>query len=731
MDGIYTCPLFGPQKELSENKLPTYEDTIRHCFHVRSKLLIVTPGGEPSFANIADKVASTIGSLYTTILIPIVSHTRIIQMLKAYNEKYKALMKPYQKRKNNENYKKQMNTFLEKAKSDLFDIASCKCNDFTSCGCEPAKKVPLEYWEFLADQRTKRLMSINSVQLSRGVKRKLDSEMDSDEQVELVLSQEMNQIDISSSEQMSSQDPPSQQSEFNVKLPLSAPSTSQMRVALPKTARMADRLGLSDRAVAALASAVLEDFGIITAEDKSMVIDRHKIRRERSKYRSQLQKPGSDEEVTIQGLYFDGRKDRTLEMVQKGTKYYRGTKTEEHISLIEEPGSKYVGHVTPISGTGVSICNSIFNFLTEKHVVLDSVVAVGCDGTVVNTGSKNGVISHLERKLEKPLQRFVCLLHFNELPLRHLFEHLDGRTTGPRTNSGPIAQSLDNCEKLPVIRFKKVNFNLPIVTTDDLSTDQRYLLQLSKAINEGTCSDDLSRRNPGPISHSRWLTKANRILRLYVSTENPSSQLKTLVEFILNVYAPIWFTVKIKNSCIEGPKILFEVIQRSRYLPDHLKAIIDPVISRNAFFAHPENLLLAMVTDSRAHVQDLALNRILEARNRRTGTAIREFKVPRLNFEAKDYSDLIFWSECVITQPPLLAGHDEEILAHLSEYESEIRQNIETFPCHTQAVERCVKLVTEAAGQICGGSNRDGYIKSKIQSRSIMPQFETKGDYKM
>ena len=75
--------------------------------------------------------------------------------------------------------------------------------------------------------------------------------------------------------------------------------------------------------------------------------------------------------------------------------------TEEHISLVEEPGSKYIGHVSPKSGSAVSVMLSIMDFMADN--VVDNIVAVGCDSTVINTGQKGGVIRLMEQKLAKPL----------------------------------------------------------------------------------------------------------------------------------------------------------------------------------------------------------------------------------------------------------------------------------------------------------------------------------------
>src|SRR6218665_2639965 len=89
-------------------------------------------------------------------------------------------------------------------------------------------------------------------------------------------------------------------------------------------------------------------------------------------------------------------------------------------------------------------------------------------------------------------------------------------------------------------------------------TDQQYLYEMCQAISAGTCSPDLAARRPGPVVHSRWLTTANRILRLYVGSDDPSDYLKILVTFIMKVYGPVWFHVKIQYSCAEGSKPYME-----------------------------------------------------------------------------------------------------------------------------------------------------------------------------
>lgn len=110
---------------------------------------------------------------------------------------------------------------------------------------------------------------------------------------------------------------------------------------------------------------------------------------------------------------------------------YRQFIREDHISLIMETESKFLGYTVPQFGTSECIEQTITYFFTESKISTDCLVAVGCDGTNVNVGKEGGVIRLLERRLDKPLQWIICLLHMNELPFRHLFQHIDGSTSGP------------------------------------------------------------------------------------------------------------------------------------------------------------------------------------------------------------------------------------------------------------------------------------------------------------
>ena len=80
-----------------------------------------------------------------------------------------------------------------------------------------------------------------------------------------------------------------------------------------------------------------------------MLFDKSKVRRERFKQRRALQ--SSDCALatkSMQGLYFNSRKDKTLiQVTELDGKRHQQTIREEHISIVSEPESKYFDHVTP------------------------------------------------------------------------------------------------------------------------------------------------------------------------------------------------------------------------------------------------------------------------------------------------------------------------------------------------------------------------------------------------
>ena len=305
----------------------------------------------------------------------------------------------------------------------------------------------------------------------------------------------------------------------------------------------------------------------------------------------------------------------------------------------------------PEDGTGYKIVTSVYSAI--KDTALDPKWnIVGSDGIAVMTGKNKGFIASLETSTGRPLQWATCLFHLNELPLRDVFQNLDGATFGPNFFSGPIGRQLNGAiSDWKVVKFKSIpNPKFPVIPNslvDDLSSDQYYAYRIFSAVMLGSVDANLEFLEVGELNHSRWLTLGCRILRFNVAQEKPTSNLNTLAKFLITVYFPCWFQIKFNNKVTEGPKnylnILTQVMGFSNKI---IQDIAVAVLQRNAYFAHHENILLAMLADNDHNVRLLAVNKILTVRVSKKNldnvvsdeeVDVRKFIMPIINTNAKIY----------------------------------------------------------------------------------------------
>ncbi|KAE8739920.1 hypothetical protein FOCC_FOCC014584 [Frankliniella occidentalis] len=98
-----------------------------------------------------------------------------------------------------------------------------------------------------------------------------------------------------------------------------------------------------------------------------------------------------------------------------------------------------------------------------------------------------------------------------------------------------------------------------------------------------------------------------------------------------------------------------------------------------------------------------------------------------------DYTEIINWdqTDVSLTAPPVLIITEEnDLTSKLSIADGLVPEwDFTSFPCHTGSVERTVKLVTEVSRRVIGPQARDGQIRSTLQSRQAVSEFESKKDF--
>ncbi|GBL85919.1 hypothetical protein AVEN_63232-1 [Araneus ventricosus] len=167
------------------------------------------------------------------------------------------------------------------------------------------------------------------------------------------------------------------------------------------------------------------------------------------------------------------------------------------------------------------------------------------------------------------------------------------------------------------------------------------------------------------------------------------------------------------KTCEELPVAPFSSIS-----VENMPHNIDRIVLRNDQ-QYPYDICLAI---SRVECySDMAL--------RKPGSVAHSRWQTTADFKAKDYFALINWQRVGRFEPPLLMNVPfKEIEAMVK-----VRKTVEwsKYPCHTQAVERCIRLVSEASESVYGEEKRHGFILNRIQSKSLINHYNTKKDYNL
>jgi len=107
-----------------------------------------------------------------------------------------------------------------------------------------------------------------------------------------------------------------------------------------------------------------------------------------------------------------------------------------------------------------------------------------------------------------------------------------------------------------------------------------------------------------------------------------------------------------------------------------------------------------MVTDGDGEVRGRAVDVILTARGQ-PHHPLRRFSVPQLNWEADAYPEMINW-EGPMTEPPVTRDMPDAAIEGARDRPLDLPK----FPCHSQSVERCVKLVSDVSRSVYGQERR-------------------------
>ena len=256
--------------------------------------------------------------------------------------------------------------------------------------------------------------------------------------------------------------------------------------------------------------------------------------------------------------------------------------------------------------------------------------------------------------------------------------------------------------------------------------------RMGKMITTGVVDRDLLLLIIGQVQHSRWLITANRLCRLWVSKHGLTGEnfliLRAIVTYIVCDYYYMWFEIKADSSLIAGPRHKLKEIELINKLKGRdekskqMKEIAKYYVEKGAWHAHPEHVLLALLSSPSEDDRRFAVSKIEEIRDGANigDSSPRPFAPPKLNWKATSIREIQDWSNA--TEPIITTSTPT----------NELRNFLMTpltfpkVPGHTQSCERAVKEVTCASAHVFGAERRDGYIRAKLKSRAALPVIETK-----
>ena len=122
------------------------------------------------------------------------------------------------------------------------------------------------------------------------------------------------------------------------------------------------------------------------------------------------------------------------------------------------------------------------------------------------------------------------------------------------------------------------------------------------------------------------------------------------------------------------------MVELFRQLESNSQDIVQNVLQENSYFAHPENIVISFLSDTRDEVRQCGVLFILEAREKiNPQKHPRQFLSPKNNFDTLSYEDMINWSYEQKFEPPLkLNMHKDKIVKG---FEQPII--LDSYPCPT------------------------------------------------
>ena len=161
------------------------------------------------------------------------------------------------------------------------------------------------------------------------------------------------------------------------------------------------------------------------------------------------------------------------------------------------------------------------------------------------------------------IHELKCLFHVNEVYLTHAITAVEGKKKGPGAmQDGAILNKIKNIEK-PNIDDLDPNQSFQVSVTKMASIQVTAKLnwfsqQKEKAFQVAVC--EVMFYEQESTCHSRWVTTANRYLRMLIFnlgnfSSDQQHKLKKIISYIISVYVPSFIMIHLNPQAAQGPSL--------------------------------------------------------------------------------------------------------------------------------------------------------------------------------
>ena len=152
------------------------------------------------------------------------------------------------------------------------------------------------------------------------------------------------------------------------------------------------------------------------------------------------------------------------------------------------------------------------------------------------------------------------------------------------------------------------------------------------------------------------------------------------------------------------------------------------VVQRTCFVFLPENFIYALIMSEDQDTQIKGWNLIKQMRSMPPASDDLREKIPKINWKASTWSSKVDLTQTSSNlEPPLVSSFNYHDIEDFCKYGTTYK--LDDLPCHSQGLERAVKLVSETCRMVYREKNRHNVILTVLKSRNLRPSFDSIGSY--